>query len=78
MRACLEANVPKLVARDNAQPCTAEEKLLHTKPLGSAAVGPDDCSSVQRANYPQSLQDQNETYNDSFLRLLTKHKSLAL
>lgn len=80
MRAGLETNIPKLAASDNAQPCTGEEKLLHTKDLGLATVGPDDCSSVQRAKYPPLSTGlfAEIINNDSSLRLLTKHKSLAL
>lgn len=52
MRACLETNISKILARDNTQPWTGEEELLHTKHLGLAAVSPSDCSSEQRANHP--------------------------
>lgn len=52
-RAChLETNITKIVARGNTQLCTGKEELLHTRHLGLAAVGPDDCSPVQRANQP--------------------------
>ena len=52
MRACLEINIPKIVARDSTHPSSGGKKLLHTKHLDLAAVGPVCCTSVPIANYP--------------------------